>query len=320
LSYRVLIVDDYELWRRHIRSALQNHPRWQIVGEAGDGLEAIEKAATLRPDLILLDVSLPTVDGIESAPRILSAHPQVRILFLSEHRSPDIIEAAFATKACGYLLKSEAGRELLSAMQTIMDGNQFISAKLAHEGAHRANQPCPQRSGTHEAAFYSDEALLVDDYTRFAAAALQAGNALILVVNGARREQIHHRLRRDGIDVESAINDGRYYLFDPAELISSFMVDGRFDEAQCAEAIRVLVTNALQTVGDGHRVAACGDGAATLWGQGLIDASIRAEQLWDEITRTHPVDVLCGYVTPTGEPTDEDLQRLESTHTHVRRR
>ena len=127
---RVLVVDDYEPWRRHIESALQASPRWQVVGEAADGLDAVEKAHALRPDLILLDVGLPSLNGIEAARRILAHDPDRRILFLSENQSWDIVEAALRVGGRGYVLKSDAGSELLSAMEAIVEGQQFVSRSL----------------------------------------------------------------------------------------------------------------------------------------------------------------------------------------------
>ena len=321
MSHRVLVVDDFEPWRRHIRSALRNHPQWQIVGEAGDGLEAIEQAQALRPDLILLDVSLPTVDGIESAPRILAAHPHVKILFLSEHRSPDVVEAAFATKASGYLLKSEAGRELLSAMQTIMDGKQFVSAKLGAIGpAQPAKESIARPTPHHEAAFYTDEARLIEDYVRFAAEALAAGNALILVVTNARRDQIDQSLRARGFPIDRLIGEDRYIPIEVSDFLSAFMVDGRLDETQFLSAAMAVLAKAANGAGKHSRVVACGDGACTLWNRGSIDASTRVEQLWGEISRSHNVDVLCGYLMPDGEERSEDRQRLSATHVAIHSR
>jgi DNA-binding NarL/FixJ family response regulator len=137
LIYRVLVVDDYEPWRRHIKSALQASPRWQAVGEAADGLDAVQKAQALQPDLILLDVGLPELNGIEAARRILAVDPVRRILFLSENRSWDIVEAALGVGGPGYVLKSDAGRDLLSAMEAVVEGQRFISRSLTGRGLVR---------------------------------------------------------------------------------------------------------------------------------------------------------------------------------------
>src|SRR5579864_9199378 len=102
-SIRVLIVDDYEPWRRFISSELQKQSNLQAVGEVSDGLEAVQLAEELQPDLILLDVGLPTLNGIEAARRIRKVSPASRILFVSENRSADIAEEALSTGASGYV-------------------------------------------------------------------------------------------------------------------------------------------------------------------------------------------------------------------------
>jgi DNA-binding NarL/FixJ family response regulator len=130
LIYRVLVVDDYEPWRRHIESALRVCPRWQVVGEAADGLDAVHKAQELRPHLILFDIGLPVLNGIEAARQILARETGSRILFLSENRSWAVVEASLATGASGYVLKSDAGRDLFAAMEAVVQGERFISRSL----------------------------------------------------------------------------------------------------------------------------------------------------------------------------------------------
>src|SRR5262245_35335784 len=126
MIYSVLIVDDFEPWRQHVRSTLQATGEWNVLDDALDGPEAIQKAAILEPDLILLDVGLPTLSGIKVAERILAAHPSQRILFVSEHRS--LAEGALAAGARGYIVKSDAARELLPAIEAIMEGRRFVGA------------------------------------------------------------------------------------------------------------------------------------------------------------------------------------------------
>jgi DNA-binding NarL/FixJ family response regulator len=128
--YRVLIVDDSEPWRRWLCSAIEANDRWLLVAEAADGASAVEQARALRPDLILLDVSLPSLNGIEAAQRILAENPASRILFLSAHCSGDIVDAALAIGARGYLVKADAGGELLTAMEAVVDGRSFTSRSV----------------------------------------------------------------------------------------------------------------------------------------------------------------------------------------------
>jgi len=128
---RILVVDDYEPWRRFERLTLLVHPELQVVGECSDGDEAIQKAEELKPDVILLDIGLPTLNGIEAARRIQQVSPNSKILFVTENRSPEIAEVALSTGVAGYVVKSNAARELLSAIKAVLEGRRFISASLA---------------------------------------------------------------------------------------------------------------------------------------------------------------------------------------------
>jgi len=130
-STRILVVDDYEPWRRFERLTFLGREDLQIVGECSDGEDAIQKADELKPDLVLLDISLPTLNGIEAARRIQQVSPNCKILFVSENRSPDIAEEALKTGAGGYVVKSEAAGELLPAIKAVLEGKRFISASLA---------------------------------------------------------------------------------------------------------------------------------------------------------------------------------------------
>jgi len=128
---RVLVVEDCEPWRRHFSTALQKQPELQVIGEVSDGLEAVQNAQELQPDLILLDIGLPSLNGLEVARRIRKVSPASRILFVSENRSADIAEEALSTGASGYVVKSDTGSELLPAVKAVLEGKRFISASLA---------------------------------------------------------------------------------------------------------------------------------------------------------------------------------------------
>jgi len=128
---RVLAIDDYEPWRRFVCSALQKCPQLRVIGEVSDGLEAVRKAQELQPDLVLLDIGLPRLNGIEVAHRIRKLSPNSKILFLSETRSSEIAEEALRTGAGGYVVKSEAASELIPAVEAVLQDKQFLSASLA---------------------------------------------------------------------------------------------------------------------------------------------------------------------------------------------
>ena len=127
-SVRVLVVDDYEPFRRFICSTLETRPELQVVGEASDGLEAVHKAEELQPDLIVLDIGLPTLNGVETARRIRKLSPESKILFVSQESSANLVQEALRLGAVGYVVKSHAGSELLAAVEAVCRGRVFVSS------------------------------------------------------------------------------------------------------------------------------------------------------------------------------------------------
>jgi len=128
---KILIADDHEIVRRGIRHALETNPDWEVIAEAANGREAVEMADRLHPQIAVLDLSMPEMNGLEAIRRILSASPEVRILVLSIHDSDTLIHEVLASGAKGYLLKSDAARDLLSAVQSLIDGRTFFTAKVS---------------------------------------------------------------------------------------------------------------------------------------------------------------------------------------------
>ena len=127
-SLRVLVVDDFDAFRRVVASILQKQPELQIICEVSDGLEAVQRAEELQPDLILLDIGLPNLNGIEAASRMRLVAPGARIVFLTQNSDTEIVAAALRTGAHGYVLKVDAGRELLTGVAGVLGGNDFISS------------------------------------------------------------------------------------------------------------------------------------------------------------------------------------------------
>jgi DNA-binding NarL/FixJ family response regulator len=125
------VVEDSEPFRRFICSMLGKRPELQIIGEVSDGLKAVHKAQELQPDLILLDIGLPTLNGIDAARRIRKVAPHSKILFVSQESSTDMVQEALDLGALGYVVKAHAGRELLVAVEAVLQGKQFVSAGLA---------------------------------------------------------------------------------------------------------------------------------------------------------------------------------------------
>ena len=136
---RILVVDDCNAWRRFIRVKLERYRELQIVGEACDGIEALRKVQDLRPDMILLDIGLPSLNGFEVARQVRRRFTRIKILFVSENRSSEIVEEALRVGSGGYVVKSDAETDLLLAMKAIVQRKQFVSTSLMrHNSIDRA--------------------------------------------------------------------------------------------------------------------------------------------------------------------------------------
>ena len=128
---RVLVVEDFAPFWQFIRSTLAERPEVQVIGEVADGLEAVQKAEMLEPDLVLLDIGLPTLNGIEAARRIRKLAPASKIIFVSQESSSEVVEEALKLGAWGYVVKTRAASDLLAAVDAFLEGRQFISVGLA---------------------------------------------------------------------------------------------------------------------------------------------------------------------------------------------
>jgi len=317
---RVLLVDDHEQWRLLTSNSLQNRPDLQVVAQASDGLEAIAKAVQLRPDLVLLDIGLPKLNGIEVSRRIRETCPACKILFVSQESSPDIVREALATGASGYVLKMEFGTELLPAIETVLRGEQFVCRRLKNQ--------LPEFftiTPAHEVVFYRDDRSLINHVTEFFSAALRCGCTAVGIVTESHRQQLLENLRREGLDMNAVVAQRRYATFDANDCISMFMQDGMPDQAQVWE----LRENCLAAVsnpahrGQAGRVAIFGECAELLRAQGNFEASLAVEKLCNQaISRRPDVEVLCGYSMEgiQGHSNKGFLQAICSEHTAVHHR
>jgi DNA-binding NarL/FixJ family response regulator len=315
---RIVITDDYADWRRQIRSLLQARPEWQVISEASDGSEAVEMVQVLKPDLILLDVGLPKLNGIEAARRIHQLSPSSKIIFLSQNNDLEIVRAALSTGARGYVRKTDVKRELLPAMDAVLRGEQFVSSSLnGYEFTDTAAEKLPHR---HEVQFYSDDALLLDTYARFIAVALKSGRAAIVVIRQSRADGLLSRLKAQGLDVDAAIQQGTYLQLDASKTLSKFMVNDMPDSARFFPIVGGLIEAAAKAASQQHHgVVACGECSPLLWAEGKAEAAIRVEQLFDELGKTLGLDILCGYPLSSfrGREDEHVFQRICAEHSTV---
>lgn len=142
-NIRVVIVDDFEPFRGFVRASLRKMPELEIVCELSDGLAAVQRAEELNPDLILLDISLPSLNGIEVARQIRKLVPKAKIIFLSQESSDDVVQEVFNSGALGYVVKTFAGGELLPAVKAVLQGKPFVSEGVTGQDSADAPVAAP---------------------------------------------------------------------------------------------------------------------------------------------------------------------------------
>lgn len=310
-NVQVLVVDDYEPWRRFAASTLQKRPELEIVGEAADGVLAVEKAKALQPDLILLDIGLPSQNGIEAARQIRKLSPKSKIIFVSENRSVELVHEVARAGARGYVVKSNAGSELLPAITAVLEGRYFASSCLgqnlfpAVDGKQAPEDSTVRETAVkgnghgrcHKVAFYPDDPSFAHGFADFAKAAMTTGTHVVIVATASHRADIRKLLLENGIDVDGAVQAGKFIEADAHELLSSMMVNDMPDRTRVETFASDMLTNRVKVQnGTDSRVAVCGEMAPTLLATGNVEAAIQMERIWDNFTKTNKVDVLCGYI------------------------
>jgi DNA-binding NarL/FixJ family response regulator len=313
-SCKILVVEDFDGFRQFVLFSLRQRVEFQLIYEASDGLEAVQRAEELRPDLILLDIGLPRLSGIEAGRRIRKVSPNSKILFVSQELSADVVQEALHLGARGYLLKADAADELLPAVDAVLQGGQYLSRRLrphvisktqdetlASSLRSKEHPPLLPQKGNiirvHKAAFHPDEASLEDDFTRFIEFALKRENPVIVIATESHRTNLRQRLQANGRDMTTAIQEGTYISLDADDMLSEVMVNDWPDSTRFLKMASDLILKAAKAAKGKHfRVAACGECARSLIVQGKPEAAIQLEHLWDKMARSHYIDILCGYL------------------------
>ena len=297
--FRILVVDDFEDFRRFVCSVLEPTAEFQVT-EASNGLEAVQKAEELQPDLILLDISLPGLNGLEVAKQVRKLAPGAKLLFISIESDRGVVSEALDLGA-SYIHKPHLQSDLLSAIEAVLRGEQFVSRDLSLN----------ERTGSphrHELILYSDDEALLDALTHFVAAALKTGDPAIVWATESHRASLLQRLRAQGVDIDAAIRGETYVSADVADPP---------DRTRMVEALRAL-SAAASKAGKRHpRIAVCGERANNMWAEGKTDEAIRLEQLLNELTKQHDVDILCPYTLPQGQQEHPAFKRIRSEHSAI---
>ena len=217
---RILVVDDFEPWRDFACSTVKKVPSLELVAQVSDGLEAVQKSKELQPDLILLDIGLPLLNGIKAALRIRDVSPASKIVFVTENHDRDIAEEAFRTGATGYVIKSTAARELLPALDAVLHGDRFVSAALAGGDLISLTDRI-SRARRHQLDFYKGDSQFVDGFAISVVEAIRIGNAIVIIASASHLAGIRQRLRSDGVDVDAAVELKSYISLQLTDSLST---------------------------------------------------------------------------------------------------
>ena len=280
---KILVVDDFEEFRRFVCALLIPKTEFQFA-EASDGLEAFRKAKELQPDLIVLDIALPSLNGLEVAKRIREFAPGTKILFLSGESSPDVVREALNLGALGYVHKPELQSDLVPAIEAVLKGELFVSRDLKLNGRTDA----PRR---HDVLFYSADSVLLEHFSRFITAALKANDVAIAILTESHRDGLVQKLKGQGFDVDGAIQQGTYIPLDAANMLSTIMVNDVPDSVAFFKGLCALIESSAKAAKtECPRIALCAECVGLLCAQGNIKAALQLEETGNDLIELYDLD------------------------------
>jgi len=275
---KILVVEDFEKFRQVVVSTLQNKTEC-VVTESSDGLEAVRQAEEQKPDLVLLDVGLPSLNGIEVARRLRRLAIPPKIVFVSQESSPEIVREALNLGALGYVHKLRVQTDLLPAIEGALESRRFVgSGLLIGEGTNT--------QARHEILFCSNTAALLNAFADFAENALKSGDPVLVGEVKSREGSFYQELKARGIEIDAAIQRGTYAFLD---------LDAPPDQTRTRDAVRRLSEAASRTGKKHPRVAIWGGRAGKMWTEGKKDEAIQLEQIANDLVKHHDIDMLCPY-------------------------
>jgi DNA-binding NarL/FixJ family response regulator len=290
---------------------LQSSQQYEVLGEAADGMEAIQRAKDLQPDLILLDIGLPKLNGMAAAQEIRQVAPLAKLLFVTMESSREVIKQAFRVGAHGYLHKMRFQLDLMSAIEGVLAGSRFLNGDLAigNAIAHRK----------HEVHFYSDENLILQRAARLIGASLKMDGVAVALTTPAHREDLAERLAAQSVDVSSAMRKGTYVCVDAMEAISTITSNGVPDSAEFFALLNEALQPAAKATGqDTPHVVVFGECCGLLHAAGHHDVCVDIEKAGNDMTRGPRTHVMCAYpVRPETAPTPDRLEPIALLHASI---
>ena len=318
---RILIVDDHEVVRRGVRSLLSARTEWSVCGEAEDGLEAIEKAKRLQPDIVLMDITMSRMDGVQATKVIRQEVPEAKVILISQN-DPSVgrMQAADAD-ARDFVAKIDLPRDLLSTIDRVVgQGKQKIGGRVNQD---MQNEPwcrllddaAPQN---HIVQLYQDEKFLSRAVCRFAVSAINHGEGVILVPTSGHWNALRPRLEAEGVDVKAAQSCGQLTVIDADQLLPNFMRNSMPDGPLFLGLAGETITRARG--GDRFtKVRWWGEMVNVLWERGDVAASMGLEDLFHKLAHDRDIAIFCSFLMDNfdGDVHARMLPRLGQNHSHL---
>jgi len=318
---RILIVDDHEVVRRAVRSLLSARAEWSVCGEAEDGLEAIEKAKRLQPDIVLMDITMPRMDGVQATKAIRQEVPEAEVILISQN-DPSVGGAQAAdADARDFVSKIDLSRDLLSTIERVAgERKQKIGGRVNQD---IQNEPwCGLLDAAaprdHIVQLYQDEKFLSRAVCRFAVSAINHGEGVILVPTSAHWNALRPRLEAEGVDVKAAQSCGQLTVIDADQLLPNVMRNSMPD----APLFLGLAGETIARARGGDRftkVRWWGEMVNVLWERGDVAASMGLEDLFHKLAHDRDIAIFCSFLMDNfdGEVHARMLPRLGQNHSHL---
>ncbi len=281
----VLVADDNPSILRQVSALLASD--FNVVAAVTDGRQALDASLRLDPDVAVLDITMPELDGLQTARALRQARSRAKIVMMSMHNSDGHVAAAIESGADGYVVKMHLCSDLASAIHHAIAGRLFVPSMTSLLDTAKPD------TGRHAVQFRLDDRGYLDGLSRLLSAALQRGDATAIVATEATRAGIAERLSASGWDLAREADRGKYISLDARVALSQLMVDGRLDAGRVASAVDDLERSRLTASAPGLTIV--GEMAALLHRDANTEAAIQLEHAWDGLTRSLPFLTLCGY-------------------------
>lgn len=306
---RVLLADDHNGFLEEVSVLLS--ATFDIVALASNGHQAVDKAVRLRPDVAVLDVAMPELDGFRTLQRLRRDSPETRVVFLTMHRDDEFVAAAINGGAHGYVLKSRIHLDLSSAIDHALGGRLFVPSLTSLSTV----------AGTrHTVQFHAGDRHFLDGISELVGATLRSGEQVVIVASEATRVGVAQRLQARQMSLAMLAEQGHYIEQDSALALSQMLHDGKPDRGCLAGYVRDLDRLRLAAShGSGSRLTIVGDVSASLWRNGDLETAMEIERLWNELTHRLPFFTVCTYPTECFAPSAARnlLRRLCNEHSAV---